>query len=131
MSDVPVQYLTADEIEGIHHRLIERYGGSAGLRSRSLLESAAMRPLFSAQYNQADLHSQAASLMFGLAKNHAFVDGNKRVAAAATSVFLRINGHRLSASNEKLATFLESCSQPDWTEPAVEAFIRRFISTAG
>lgn len=116
-------YLEFDEIALLHHDLIERYGGTPGIKSESLLESAANRPRFKAHYETADLVTQAAALMFGLAKNHAFHDGNKRIAAAATSTFLRLNGFKLACDNDTLATFLEACSEPDWTEDHVHGFL--------
>lgn len=116
-------YLEPDEIVLIQQELIELYGGTPGLKSMSLLESATNRPRFKGHDEGADLVTQAAAHMFGLAKNHAFHDGNKRIAAAATSVFLRMNGWRLTCQNDTLADFLKGCSVPGWTEEAVIAFV--------
>src|SRR5438552_18696990 len=82
-------YLTVAEVLAIHHRQIESYGGSHGLRDRGRLEAAVFRPQIG-YYNS--LAEEAAALMESLANNHAFVDGNKRVSFAATDTFLRING---------------------------------------
>lgn len=118
-------YLELDEIALIHQELIDLYGGMPGIKSTTLLDSAANRPRFKGHYEGADIITQAAALMFGLAKNHAFHDGNKRIAAVATSVFLRINGWRLTCGNDALATFVEGCSASSWTEEAVIAFVQQ------
>lgn len=116
-------YLELDEIALLHQELIELYGGTPGIKSMSLLDSAANRPRFKGHHEGADIVTQAAALMFGLAKNHAFHDGNKRIAAAATSVFLRMNGWSLTCSSDTLASFLEGCSAPSWSEEAVLMFV--------
>jgi death-on-curing protein len=87
-----VQHLSVDEALMVHARLIERFGGGAGVRDRGLLESALYRPR-TGYY--ADLAEMAAALFESLVMNHPFVDGNKRVAFFATDVFVRLNGWRL------------------------------------
>jgi death-on-curing protein len=124
----PFVYLEVDEVEGLHIRLLELHGGVPGVKSQSLLESAVNRPRFKAHYEGADLVAQAGSLMFGLAKNHAFNDGNKRIAVVATDVFLQENGWEIVCDNDTLAGFLERCSEPDWTEEAVVVFLRQAVS---
>ena len=86
------EYLTVPDVLAIHSILIQRYGGTDGIRDRGALESALFR-LQSGYY--VDIVSEAAALMESLAINHPFVDGNKRVAFAATDIFLRINGYRI------------------------------------
>lgn len=125
-----VVYLEVEEVITIHDLLIEQYGGIGGLRGGNegynLVASAVERPRNKAAYEGAEIPPQAAALMFGLAKNHGFVDGNKRVALAATNMFLRANGWRMACTNETIAEFLEGCSRPSWTEDAVSAFVRRY-----
>jgi death on curing protein len=81
----------------IHAELIREHGGSHGVRDEHLVESALGRPRNRWEYGDPppDLHELAAAYAFGLAKNHAFVDGNKRIALAAAAVLLRMNGIRL------------------------------------
>jgi death-on-curing protein len=117
-------YLEAQEVEALHARLIDDFGGSHGLRDASLLESAVARPKWKSLYEEADLIAQVGALMFGLAKNHAFVDGNKRLALAAANLMLKANGGRFTCSQNDMAAFLEPCSDPDWTEEAVIVFVR-------
>jgi death-on-curing protein len=107
-SDI-VQFLSRDEVLEIHTRVIEAFGGAAGVRDLGLLESALYRPQ-SGYYE--DLVGMAAALFESLLMNHPFVDGNKRVAFFATDVFLRLNGWRLvveaHAAYRHLTGLLES-----------------------
>ena len=96
-------YLTLAEALGIHDDQIERYGGSAGVRDLGLLEAALFRPQ-TGYY--ADLIEEAAALWESLAQNHPFIDGNKRVAFAATYTFLAINGLRITADTQAAYGFI-------------------------
>jgi death on curing protein len=91
MSEEP-NWLTYEQVLAIHGRQLRRYGGAPGLRDEGILHSALERPINKRQYEQADLAMLAAAYAFGLAKNHAFVDGNKRVAFITMVVFLRKYG---------------------------------------
>jgi death-on-curing protein len=116
-------------LELLHDESLAEHGGASGLRDEGLLESALARPLNLAAYGQPDVADLAASYCVGLAKNHPFVDGNKRVAFLAVGLFLVLNGHRLVASQadatltmlavaagqmdeEKLAQWLREHSTP-------------------
>jgi death-on-curing protein len=85
-------YLTVADVLSMHSLLMKRYGGAPGVRDIGALEAALFRPQ-TGYYD--DIVAEAAALMESLAVNHPFVDGNKRIAFAATDVFLRINGWRL------------------------------------
>ena len=85
-------YLTVADVLSMHAVLMQRYGGARGVRDPGALEAALFRP--QTGYYE-DLIAEAAALMESLCTNHPFVDGNKRIAFAATDVFLRINGWRL------------------------------------
>ena len=91
-------YLTSVEVLALHHALLERYGGAPGIRDMGAVEAAVFRPQCG---YYADIAEEAAALLESLLINHPFIDGNKRVAFAACDVFLRINGHVLTA-------------EPDW-----------------
>ena len=84
--------LTVGEVLQIHHQLIDNYGGTHRVRDKGLLESAVFRPQI-AYYNS--IAEEAAALMESLANNHPFLDGNKRIAFAATHTFLLVNGYDL------------------------------------
>jgi death-on-curing protein len=98
-----VQFLSVEEAVAIHERLIERFGGSQGIRDKGLLESALFRPQ-TGYYT--DIAEMAAALFESLLINHAFVDGNKRVAFFATDTFLRLNGWKLSAETTAAYDFI-------------------------
>ena len=102
-----MEYLTVAEALLLHARLIQRTGGSGGVRDVGLLESALSRPqaTFGGQELYPDLWGKAAALMQSLIQNHPFVDGNKRTALAATGIFLELNGHTLTAGNEEALEF--------------------------
>ena len=87
-----LEYLTVADVLGMHSVLMKRYGGALGVRDPGALEAALFRPQ-TGYYD--DIVAQAAALLESLAIIHPFVDGNKRIAFAATDVFLRINGWRM------------------------------------
>lgn len=96
-------YPTVEEVLVLHSLLLSRYGGESGVRDLGLLDSALHRPR-SGYY--ASLSEQAAALLQSLANNRVFVDGNKRVAFAATAIFLRLNGFDLHATADDGEAFL-------------------------
>jgi death on curing protein len=98
-------YLTAFEVMVMQRALVERYGGTHGLRDAGALESALFRPQ-SGYYD--DLIWEAAALFESLAMNHPFIDGNKRIAFAGVDVFLRVNGLRLHAKPAAVLKWMTS-----------------------
>jgi len=110
-----LKYLTVEEVLILHRRLIQRTGGSDGIRAMGLLESAVARPQasFGNEDLYPDLWSKTAALMHSLVKNHPLVDGNKRTAITAAGIFLELNGHTLTASNEELLDFTRQVTTGD------------------
>ena len=98
-----IRFLSVDEAEAIHQRLVEEFGGPSGLRDGGLLDSALHRPR-TGYY--ADVAEMAAALFESLLINHPFIDGNKRVAFFATDVFLRLNGWRIAVEADAAHAFL-------------------------
>jgi death-on-curing protein len=97
-------YLSTVEVLTMHYILIERYGGSHGLRDAGALEAALYRPR-SGYYE--DVIAEAASLWESLTVNHPFIDGNKRIGFAVTDTFLRLNGCRITAKPAKVWRFVD------------------------
>ena len=97
------RYPTVAETVAVHARVIARFGGSEGIRDYGALESAMARPR-SGYYS--DLIQEAAALWESLSQNHAFLDGNKRVAVTVTAAFLRVNGYRLEFDDLDAFSFL-------------------------
>jgi len=91
-------WVARETVRTLHEQLLGEFGGSSGLRDEGLLHSALARPENLFSYGQPDLFDLAASYGFGLVKNHAFVDGNKRTGFAIAALFLQLNGFYLEAS---------------------------------
>ena len=122
-----VQFLSLDEAIAIHERLIEKFGGSPGLRDKGLLESALYRPQ-TGYY--ADLAQMAAALFESLISNHAFVDGNKRAAFFLCDVFLRLNGWKLKMTADAGYTFIvgsleKGCCDYDHLLPWIRQYLEK------
>ena len=91
----------------IHDRQIARHGGASGLRDEGLLQGALQRPINKWQYENADTFECASAYAFGIAKAHAFVDGNKRTAFVTSLTFLRLNGWHFVTDPAEGVTFME------------------------
>ena len=123
------RWLALVHILAVHSDQIQAHGGSLGLRDRGLLESALERPRNRYHYDPAsDLPSLGASYGFGIAKNHPFVDGNKRVAFQAMYLFLGLNGLRIDASEEEVVTTILSLASGDLDEPGLAAWLRDHVT---
>jgi death on curing protein len=94
--------LTPEQVLQLHARLLERFGGSPGVRDRGALEAALARPFaeFAGVEAFPNVPDKAAALLHGLVTGHAFVDGNKRVGLAAMLIWLETNGYRLALDAE-------------------------------
>ncbi|TVP55339.1 MAG: type II toxin-antitoxin system death-on-curing family toxin [Gemmatimonadales bacterium] len=116
---------TFSVVLAIHADQISKHGGSAGLRDRGLLESALERPRNRFHYEpDSDLAGLAASYGFGIARNHPFVDGNKRVAFQAMYVFLGLNGLRIESSEEEVVGLVVSLAGGQLDEPQLTSWLR-------
>ncbi len=109
----------------LHDESLAEHGGRAGLRDEGLLESALGRPRNLAAYGTPDVADLAASYAVGLAKNHAFVDGNKRAAFLAMGLFLYLNGRRLVATQADATLTMLNVAAGAIDEAALAAWIRR------
>jgi death on curing protein len=123
MSEEP-NWLTYEQALAIHSRQLRRFGGATGLRDEGMLRSALERPANKWQYEQADLATLAATYPFGLAKNHAFVDGNKRVAFLAMVVFLRKNGVRFAPEQAQSTKIILALAAGEVSEESLTRWIR-------
>ena len=92
----PPKWVSYEQVVAVHSRQLRRFGGAPGLRDEGMLRSALERPVNKWQYEQAGMPVLAAAYAFGLVKNHAFVDGNKRIAFMTMVMFLRKNDIRFS-----------------------------------
>lgn len=119
--------LSLEEVIEIHRDQIERHGGSPGIRDMGLLQSAVAMPQasFGGQLLHADLFEMAAAYLFHIVQNHDFLDGSKRVGAAAAMVFLELNGAELKVTNEALAETVLAVAQGKLGKPATAEFLRK------
>jgi death on curing protein len=118
------KWLTYEQVIAIHSRQLRRFGGAAGLRDESLLRSAIERPLNKWQYEQAERPELAAAYAFGLAKNPAFVDGNKRIAFMSMMVLLRKNGVKFAPDQAQATTITMSLAAGEVSEESLARWIR-------
>lgn len=108
----------------LHDESLAEHGGRAGIRDEGLLDSALARAANLAAYGEPDLADLAASYAVGLAKNHAFVDGNKRAAFLAMGLFLYLNGHRLVTTQADATLTVIGVAAGSISESALAAWIR-------
>jgi death-on-curing protein len=120
-------FLTLDEVLGIHADQIRVYGGASGIRDLSLLRSAiAMSETsFDGEYLHSSVFEMAAAYLFHLARNHPFVDGNKRTALMCALVFLGLNGQRLRADPNDLYSLVDGAAAGEVDKAEISVFIRR------
>lgn len=120
-----IRFLGLDEVMALHADQIDRYGGSAGVRDLGLLESAVATPesTFGGGYLHGTLPEMAAAYLFHLAQNHAFVDGNKRVAAAAMIMFVYLNERELACDEDELVELTVGVASGKKTKAEIAVFL--------
>ena len=123
------EWLSKAVILAIHDEQLAEHGGGTGVRDDGLLESALMRPRNRFAYDEAaDLATLAAGSAFGLARNHPFIDGNKRTAFVAAEVFLDLNGMILAASDGDCVLTMLRLAAGEIEEDAFAAWLRANVS---
>lgn len=125
-------WLSIDLILAVHDRQLAEHGGSPGLRDRAMLESALARPqqLLAFGGTDSDVAALAAAYAFGIARNHPFVDGNKRTAAVACELFLELNGHLLIAEDAELYPVFLGLAAGEWSEQEPATWLRTRVRSA-
>ena len=108
----------------LHGESLAEHGGGEGLRDEGLLDSALARPLNLLAYGEPDVAALAASYAMGVAKNHPFVDGNKRAAFLTVGMFLYLNGYRLSTTQADATVTVLALAAGDITEEQLAAWLR-------
>jgi death-on-curing protein len=117
-------WLTADLVLSIHEEQLREFGGPPGLRDRGLLESALARSLNKYGYGSSDMAELAAAYGFGLARNHAFVDGNKRIAFLAMVTFLGLNDIEFLVPEAEAAVIMAAVAAGEIDEDGLARWIR-------
>jgi death on curing protein len=117
-------WLEVDEVIDMHAEQLAIFGGPEGIRDHGLLESAVLRSVNQWHYGQTDLAALAAAYAFGLARNHAFVDGNKRIAFHAMMVFLRGNDIAFAPDPAHATEIILSLAAGEVSEESLTRWIR-------
>ena len=117
-------WITYEQAIAIHSRQLRRFGGAPGLRDEGMLRSALERPINKWRYEQADLAELASAYAFGLAKNHGFVDGNKRIAFMAMVVFLLKNGVAFAPEPAHATAIILSLAAGEVSKESLTRWIR-------
>lgn len=110
-----------------HEEQLAEHGGAAGVRDANMLDSAMARPLNLVAYEDPDVADLAASYAFGIARNHPFVDGNKRTAAVVSETFLMLNGFGLACSDVELVTTFLALAAGELSVDALAAWFRDHV----
>lgn len=124
------QWIDRDVLLMLHDESLAEHGGGVGIRDAGLLDSALARPLNTVAYGAPDIAELAAAYGFGLAKNHPFVDGNKRAAFLAVGLFLYLNGHRLTATQADATRAILALAASEIGESQFAQWIRDHLREA-
>jgi death on curing protein len=119
-----IKWLALEVVVAVHEAQLAEHGGSEGTRDAGLLESALARPQNLLAYGNPDIADLAAAYGFGIARNHPFVDGNKRTAFVTVELFLRLNAYQLDANDSACVLTMLAVAAGDIDEAAFAAWIR-------
>jgi death-on-curing protein len=121
---MPVVWIEESVVLALHEEHLAEHGGPVGVRDRGLLESALFRPQNLIGYGDPDLAALAAAYSFGLARNHPFIDGNKRTAFTVMELFLALNGQELIADDPSCIVTILKLAEGSLSETEFADWIR-------
>lgn len=122
-------WITNEVALAAHAEQLTEHGGGDGIRDAGMLESAMARPRNLADYGEPDAAALAAAYAYGIARNHPFVDGNKRTAAVVSETFLLLNGLTLAASDAEVVVAFVALAAGDLTEPELADWFRQYLES--
>lgn len=126
-----IRFLTVKQVKAIHQQQISDFGGSSGVLDRGKLESAIYRAQNLSNYNpEATIYDLAAAIGWGIANNHAFVDGNKRTAFVVMAVFLQINGILLTATEDDVVDIMLAVASSQMSQEQLSDWLSEFSQKA-
>ena len=120
-------WVTAEVASAAHAEQVAEHGGDDGVRDHGLLDSAMARPRNLAGYGEPDVADLAAAYAFDIARNHPFVDGNKRTAAVVSETFLTLNGYELTATDAELVVAFVALAGSELSEVEMADWFRQHI----
>jgi death-on-curing protein len=120
-------WLDASILLAVHDEQLVEHGGISGVRDNGMFESALAKPQNLVAYGEPDFAELAAAYGFGLAKNHPFLDGNKRTAFVAVELFLRLNGYVLQAEDATCVLTILAVADGEINEENFAAWIRKNV----
>ena len=120
-------WVTAEVASAAHAEQVAEHGGDDGVRDHGLLDSAMARPVNLAGYGEPDVADLAAAYAFGIARNHPFVDSNKRTAAVVSETFLMLNGCELTATDAELVVAFVALAGGELSEVEMADWFRQHI----
>lgn len=123
-----IVWVSREVVEAVHDRQLAEHGGGTGVRDAGLLESALARPQNQFHYGETDLAAVAAAYAFGIARNHPFIDGNKRTAWVAARLFLRLNEVALEFDKAEATVMMQQLAAGELEEETVAAWFRDRIA---
>ena len=118
------EWLLRVSVLAMHERQLAEHGGGEGIRDSGLLDSALQRPINKFAYGEPDLFDLAAAYAYGIARNHPFVDGNKRTALVSCRTFLLINGYELAATREEKYEIFLALAAGELDEDGLASWLR-------
>jgi death-on-curing protein len=124
-------WLSSQLVLAIHDEQLAEHGGSTGLRDAGLLDSALARPLNRAGYGEPDSSELAAVYALGIARNHPFVDGNKRTAFVALELFLRLNGCVFTVGDAEAVVMMLAMAAGELPDDEFIAWVRVYTEPEG
>lgn len=125
------EWVTLDVALAAHGEQIAEHGGGEGVRDVGLLDSALARPRNLAALDEPDAAALAAAYAYGIARNHPFVDGNKRIAAVVSETFLLLNGFALGANDAEVVVAILALAAGELSEQELADWFRHHVTTAG
>lgn len=118
------EWLLLESVLAMHERQLAEHGGGEGIRDAGLLDSALQRPLNKFSYGEPDLCALAAAYAYGIARNHPFIDGNKRTALVASLTFLEINRFTMTSTQAENVTVFLALAAGELDEDGLAAWLR-------
>jgi len=124
-------WVLPEAISFLHQKQLEQHGGLDGVRDQGALESALARPEMLAHYGTPDAAALAAAYAHGIARNHGFIDGNKRTAWLSANVFLEKNGYALDTNESEAIRTMQALAAGEVSEDAFAQWLRKRIQRIG